>query len=92
MFELSRGRLPWLTPAPGDFRKTLKALAAGDGPADGPVDGPVDAARLVALAGHDLDIDGLIALDRARAALAPRLEGAALGRVKLALLAQATTD
>lgn len=92
MFELSRGRLPWLLPAPEDFRKTVKALAAGKGTSDGTGDGKADWARLVALAGHDLDIDGLIALDRARAAMAPRLEGAASGRVKLALLAQATTD
>ncbi len=84
MFELSRGRLPWLIPAPEDFRKTVKALSAGDAPVDG--------SRLVALAGHDLDIDGLIALDRAVAKLSGRITGSALGRVKLALLAQATTD
>ena len=84
MFELSRGRLPWLIPAPEDFRKTVKALSAGDAPVDGN--------WLVALASHDLDIDGLIALDRAVAKLSGRITGSALGRIRLALLAQATTD
>ena len=84
MYALSEGKLPWLFPAPEGFRKTLKALSAGAG--------PVDAGTLVALAAHDLDIDGLIALDRTLAKVADRVAGPALGRVRLALLAQATTD
>ena len=89
MFELSRGRLPWLIPAPEDFRKTVKALSAGDAPVDG--------SRLVALASHDLDIDGLIALDRAVAKLSGRITGSALGRIRqvdhvAAFLAQCRHD
>lgn len=84
MSDLSRGRLPWLLPAPGDFRPALKALAKSAG--------PVPAADLAALAGHDLDLDRLVALDRAARGLAGRLDGPGLQPLKLALLAQATTD
>lgn len=84
MLELSEGRLPWLCTAPEAFRKSLKALVASQG--------PVEAAEVVALAAHDLDINKLMSLDKAVRKFADRIEGPQLTPLKLAYLAQATTD
>jgi FkbH-like protein len=84
MSDLTQGRLPWFCPAPADFRRIVKEFGAGDG--------PVSAASLIALAGHDLDIDRLTSLDRAVRKLADRIAGPELAPLKLALLAEATTD
>lgn len=84
MFDLSSGKLPWLVPATADFRATLKALIAAPG--------PVPAQDLVALAAQDLDLNKLTSLDKAVGKLAGRIDGPALSPLKLALLAQATTD
>ncbi|MEV8468143.1 HAD-IIIC family phosphatase, partial [Fluviibacterium sp. DFM31] len=84
MFDLSSGKLPWLVPAAADFRASLKALVAAPG--------PVPAQDLVALAARDLDLNKLTSLDKAVTKLADRIDGPALSPLKLALLAQATTD
>lgn len=84
MSDLSQGHLPWLTQPPADFRKSLKALKSGTD--------PIAAEALIALATRDLDIDKLTSLDRVVQAAGARITGSALAPVKLALLAQATTD
>lgn len=84
MSDLSLGKLSWLCPPPAAFRKTLKDLVAAPGTVDG--------STLVGLARHDLDLNKLTILDKAITALADRLSGSALSQVRLALLAQATTD
>lgn len=82
MFELSDNRLPWLTPAPADFRAQVKALGQG----------PVTDRALMRLALHDLDLTQLTKLDRARQGLGDAVSGSALSPVKLALLLQGTAD
>jgi FkbH-like protein len=84
MIDMVRGHLPWLVPPDAGFRAAVKALSAGDG--------PVDAQTVIALAGHDLDVDALIRLDRAVGRIADRLAGPHLAPLKLALLVQGTAD
>jgi len=73
-------RLFWLPPPPEDFRKRLKALPdAGK------------AAALRDLAGHSLEINQLIQLDRALDKADPSPDGT-LSPVRLAYLSDATTD
>lgn len=80
MVDVANGRLSWLTPAPDDFRGRLKDIRAGTAPA----------AALGALAAHDLDIDRLMALDKAVRVVGPGETGAV--PLRLALLSEATTD
>ena len=76
--------LGWLQPAPENFRSLLKELVAGDGPIQG--------ARLMQLANHALDLNGLEQLARILAKVLPRLEPGPLSPVRLALLGDATAD
>ena len=80
MVDVATGRLFWLPSAPDDFRKRLKQARAGS----------VPATSLPDLAAHDLDIDRLMALDKAVNAVGLTETGAA--PLRLAFLAQATTD
>lgn len=77
MIELQKGALPWLLPAPAEFRKAAKAAGS--------------CASLASLAQHDLSLDQLVSLDRARAA-AGTAAAEGLSPLRLALLSQATTD
>ncbi len=76
--------LGWLQPAPADFRTALKALVAGAGPIQG--------GRLMQLANHALDLNGLEQLARTLAKVAPRLDPRPLSPVRLALLSDATAE
>ncbi|MEM6480272.1 MAG: HAD-IIIC family phosphatase [Pseudomonadota bacterium] len=76
--------LHWLLPAPPDFRALAKALATAD---------DVNGATLMALATHALDINKLTQLDRVITNLpAAQLDAGPLSPVRLAVLAEATTD
>lgn len=85
MFDLSAGRLPWLRVAPSDFRNKIKTLKSQDS--------AIDATQLREIASFDLDINKLTALDRAVEALpSDKLDRSSFGEIRLAYLAQATTD
>ena len=77
--------LPWLMPAPEDLRARLRRLREQDA---------VGGAALRDLANHALDLNALVLLDRAigEVAKAGRLAPDPLTPVRLALLADATTD
>lgn len=76
--------LNWLQPAPTDFRDRVRALAASDA---------VEGGDIAALAAHALDLNKLTQLDRTLAKLSSgKLNHGALTPVRLAVLAEATTD
>lgn len=91
MMDMLTGRLAWLRAAPETFRPTLRALARGDG--------MIPAAELIGLAGHDLDLNQLLALDKLVAGAGARIEDAGpasgnrgLTTLRLAVLAQGSMD
>ena len=73
--------LPWLLPAPEDFRARTRAI-----------DPATAAAVLARLATHALDLNKLAQLDRALSALPEGVDLTPLAPVRLAVLADATTD
>jgi len=76
--------LGWLERPGEDWRTRLKALTAGKETVPG--------AALAALARPALNLDRLIALDRVRTKLGGRLDPAGLTPLRVALMADATTD
>lgn len=84
MADILSETLGWLLPAPHDFRAQLKAVAA-----DGSVP---DAATLMHLSSFALDIDRLTQLDRLVARSRDRLAAGRLSPLRLAILADGTTD
>ncbi|MFC6911724.1 hypothetical protein ACFQGS_23575 [Novosphingobium lubricantis] len=76
--------LPWLLPAPADFRRRLKALRSVDAPA---------AADLIALASYGLDLSALSSLGKLAAAQRDALIASGrLRSVKLGIAATHTAD
>ena len=84
MRRVSNGELPWLLPAPGDFRSAVKSLANSD-PAE-------IASGIRKLAACDLDLNQLIQLDKLLKGTKDRLDPQSFAPVRLAVLAQNTTD
>jgi len=84
MRRVSNGELPWLLPAPSDFRSVVKSLVNQD-PAQ-------FTSSVQRLAGFDLDLNQLIRVDKLLTEMQSTLDPQQLAPVRLALLAQNTTD
>jgi len=81
MADFSIEQLSWLRPVSSDFRAQLKTLKA---------EASVDAATLAEFGNHALDLNKLVQLDKVL--VGKTVEGAALSPMRLALLADATTE
>ena len=82
--ELRLADLPWLTPAPQDFRAQCRKLEASDHPIG---------ADVCRLANHRLDVNQLVRLAKMVELARPRMErGAALVEFRVALLSDTTID
>lgn len=84
MQSFAPAALPWLVPAPEDLRAKLQGLVKRDG--------PVTVDEILPLARSALNLDQLIQLDRSVTKIGDRLVPGTLSRLKLALLADGTTD
>ncbi|QIE56808.1 HAD-IIIC family phosphatase [Pikeienuella piscinae] len=84
MAEFSMEALSWLRRAPADFRREMRALGADEGRVAG--------GELADLANHALDLNQLLQFDRALNRITGRIDPGALSPMRLAVLADATTD
>lgn len=84
MAEFSIESLSWLHQAPEDFRNQVRALGVDEGRVAG--------VALSDLANHALDLNQLLQFDRALNRIAGRVDPGALSEMRLAVLADATTD
>lgn len=83
MTGFSMEGLSWLPEAPAEFRKLTRALGQ---------EAPATGAALQALATHALDVNRLGQLDKAVTRLDPEIDWGTVSPVRLALLAEGTTD
>jgi FkbH-like protein len=84
MRSISNGELPWLLPAPSDFRSVAKSLTSCD-----PAEVTIGIQRLLAC---DLDLNQLIRVDKLLSDRKEVLDSQRFTPLRLALLAQNTTD